>query len=65
MNVVIKDMELPTNCAYCPCLCVTAEGVRCGTPTGKEKRICQDSLYFDNFRPKWCPMSEVDDGNDL
>lgn len=59
MNVIIKDMEMPTNCAHCPCLTITWEGAKCGTPTGEDKRICQDSLYFDEFRPKWCPMSEV------
>ena len=60
--LVIKEMEMPTNCAHCPCLTVTVEGVRCGTPTGKDKRICADSLYFDEHRPKWCPLKEVDDG---
>lgn len=63
MNVIIKDMSIPTNCAHCPCLTVTANGVQCGTPTGNDKRICADSLYFDNFRPKWCPLEEMN-GND-
>ena len=62
-DVIIKDMDLPTNCAHCPCLCVTVDGVLCGTPDGKDKRICQDSLYFDNFRPKWCPMEEWHENN--
>ena len=62
-DVIIKDMEMPTNCAHCPCLVVFTGGAECGTPIGREKRICPDSLYFDNFRPKWCPMEERD-GND-
>lgn len=62
--VQIRGMDMPTNCSHCPCLCVTSEGVRCGTPEGMDKRICPDSLYFDNFRPKWCPMMEVKDGTD-
>lgn len=57
--IVIDNMELPTNCAHCPCLCVTSDGYKCGTPEGRDKKICADSLYFDNFRPKWCPMREV------
>ena len=57
--VVIDQMSMPTNCSHCPCLSVTADGVQCGTPAGKGKKICADSLYFDEFRPKWCPMSEV------
>lgn len=61
MDLVIHDMKLPTNCANCPCLSVTFGGVKCGTPTGEDKRICPDSLYFDNFRPKWCPMEEIAD----
>jgi hypothetical protein len=61
--VQIKEMTMPENCAKCPCLSVTFEGGVCGTPVGKGKRICQDSLYFPNFRPKWCPMSEVKDAD--
>lgn len=38
-------------------------GAECGTPIGKGKRICADSLYFDDFRPKWCPMTEVKDAD--
>lgn len=57
--VTIEDMDMPTNCAHCPCLCVTVDGVRCGTPAGKDRKICADSLYFPEFRPKWCPMKEV------
>lgn len=57
--VVIERMNLPTNCAHCPCLSVTAEGVRCGTPAGEGRKICADSLYFDEQRPAWCPMREV------
>lgn len=64
MNVIIKNMKVPTNCAHCPCLVVFSGGYRCGTPEGEDKRICPDSLYFDNFRPKWCPMQEVSDDND-
>ena len=55
-DVIIRNMELPTNCAHCPCLTVNSGGVECGTPVGKGEKICPDSLYFDNFRPKWCPM---------
>ena len=62
MKIVIEDMQMPTNCAHCPCLTVTADGVRCGTPTGRDRKICADSLYFDEQRPTWCPMKEVDDG---
>ena len=58
--MVVIDMEMPTNCAHCPCLSVTVEGVRFGTPEGKKNKICPDSLYFDDFRPKWCPMREVE-----
>ena len=32
--IVIDNMELPTNCAHCPCLCVTSDGYKCGTPYG-------------------------------
>lgn len=63
MSVKIKNMDMPTNCAHCPCLSVSSKGVRCGTPEGEDKRICPDSLYFDNFRPKWCPM-EVENADD-
>lgn len=58
--MVVIDMDMPTNCAHCPCLSVTVDGVICGTPEGRDKRICSDSLYFDKFRPKWCPMREVE-----
>ena len=63
MALLIKDMQMPTNCAHCPCLVVTFKGVKCGTKEGEDKRICEDSLYFDNFRPKWCPLQEVQDAN--
>lgn len=53
--VQIRDMDMPTNCAHCPCLTVTADGVRCGTPTGKDQKICADSLYFDEQRKAWSP----------
>ena len=62
MKIVIEDMQMPTNCAHCHCLTVTADGVRCGTPAGRDRKICADSLYFDEQRPTWCPMKEVDDG---
>lgn len=62
--IAIKNMTMPTNCAHCPCLTVSHSGVKCGTPEGEDKRICDDSLYFDNFRPKWCPLEEVENGND-
>ena len=61
--VVIKDMDIPTNCSHCPMLCVTWGGCRCGAPIGEKERICADSLYFDNFRPKWCPLQEVEDAD--
>lgn len=64
MSVKIKGMTLPTNCAHCPCLKVSSGGAECGTPEGKDKRICPDSLYFDNFRPKWCPMEVSDETDD-
>lgn len=64
MKVEINGMGMPENCAKCPCLSVTSGGVQCGTPNGLGKRICPDSLYFPNFRPKWCPMKEVEDAND-
>ena len=60
--MVLVDMEIPTNCAHCPMVVITVEGARCGTETGKDKKICADSLYFDDFRPKWCPIKEVKDG---
>lgn len=63
MDVIIRNMEVPTNCAHCPCLSVTVDGVVCGTPTGKDKRICQDSLYFEEFRPKWCPLEGINGDN--
>lgn len=63
MNVIITDMDMPTNCAHCPCLNFSRGGVKCGTPTGEDKRICDDSLYFDNFRPAWCPMKEVENAD--
>lgn len=59
--IAIKNMTMPTNCAECPCLYITFEGWHCGTKEGKDKRICQDSLYFPQ-RPKWCPLIEVKDG---
>ena len=62
-KVIINDMELPTNCAHCPCLVVFSGEAECGTPIGRGKRICADSLYFDDFRPKWCPMTEVKDAD--
>lgn len=57
--MVVIDMDLPTNCAHCPCLSVTAEGVMCGVKQVLYKKICPDSLYFDEHRPVWCPMKEV------
>ncbi len=51
----IKEMTMPTNCAECVCLNTDFEGWHCGTKVGKEKKICQDSLYFPQ-RPKWCPL---------
>ena len=61
--IAIKDMQMPTNCAHCPMLCITYSGYKCGTPVGEEKKICADSLYFDSFRPKWCPLQEVKDAD--
>ena len=62
--VKIKNMEMPTNCAHCPCLNVSSGGAKCGTPEGIDKRICPDSLYFDSFRPKWCPMEDCNEADD-
>jgi hypothetical protein len=58
--IAIKEMTMPTNCAECPCLYTDFEGWHCGTKTGKDQKICQDSLYFPQ-RPKWCPLVEVAD----
>lgn len=62
MSLIIKGEKMPTNCSHCYCLYVDNEGFHCGTKKGKGKRICDDSLYFDNQRPVWCPCEEVDDG---
>lgn len=62
--IAIKEMTMPTNCAHCPCLSVTVDGVKCGTQAGREMDICPDSLYFDCFRPKWCPLVEVKEDAD-
>ena len=59
--IAIKGMKMPENCASCPCLYTTFDGWHCGTPEGKGKKICQDSLYFPQ-RPKWCPIVELEDG---
>lgn len=59
--IQIKGMSMPTNCAHCPCLSVTADGVMCGTPEGNGKKICADCMYFDDNRPKWCPIEEVEE----
>ncbi len=56
--IAIMGMKMPENCASCPCLYTDFEGWHCGTPVGKDKKICQDSLYFPQ-RPKWCPLIEV------
>ena len=56
--IAIKEMSMPDNCAYCPCMYINFEGWHCGTKAGKNKKICQDSLYFSQ-RPKWCPLVEV------
>lgn len=55
----VEEMTMPVNCAECPCLKTEFDGWHCGTKRGKDKRICQDSLYFPQ-RPKWCPLVEVD-----
>ena len=57
-TIAIKGMEMPTNCAECPCLYTDYKGWHCGTKIGEGKEICQDSLYFPQ-RPKWCPLIEV------
>jgi len=59
--IAIKGMTMPENCAYCPCLYTDYQGWHCGTKEGKDKKICQDSLYFSQ-RPSWCPLVEIDNG---
>ena len=57
----IKGMNMPENCAKCPCLYIDYRGWHCGTPEGEKHKICQDSLYFPQ-RPKWCPIVELNNG---
>jgi len=57
--IAIKNMAMPTNCAECICLHTDFDGWHCGTKDGKDKKICQDSLYFPQ-RPDWCPLINID-----
>lgn len=59
--IAIKGQGMPENCAYCSFLHTDCDGWHCSTSVGKDKKICQDSLYFPQ-RPKWCPLTEVKDG---
>ena len=60
-GLLIVGEKMPTNCAHCFCLVTDHNGRHCGTTAGDGKRICDDSLYFDQMRPKWCPLEEVKD----
>ena len=55
MIILIKGMEMPKNCAECPCLrrdCKDiVHGYMCNITLGIRKNL--------DMRPKWCPLVEV------
>lgn len=54
MSVLVKGMEMPTNCAKCPCV-------------DDESRFCKATNEYIPMlgKPDWCPLVEVKEwGND-
>lgn len=61
MSIIIKDMEVPTSCAECPCC-------RHDNWNGETAHQCnvsfitfgaEDENWIYNTRPNWCPLIEL------
>lgn len=61
MNVLIKNMEMPTRCAEC--WLMDGEDSWCCACRGK--RITSDYRYGIKDRPEWCPLVPVPPHGDL
>lgn len=60
MSILIKGMEMPENCAYCPC-----EHYECGL-MGDEHNGVDVTAYFEgDKRHPNCPLIEVPKHGDL
>lgn len=54
--IAIKNMTMPENCFFCPCLNVAA--CRCRAVVGASKEIGPMDLFIN---PEWCPLVELPD----
>ena len=62
MSVLIKGMDMPKNCIYCPLSHWNKldEITGCEIVAGKKYVDKEDSDYWDSSdRPKWCPLVEI------
>ena len=56
MSVLIRDMDLPSDCVTCP--------MHMDAYKGKKRIICGImDMYSDTWltRPEWCPMEEYEE----
>ena len=63
MSVLIKDMEMPSGCPFCPmAYWESSRFYGCTVVVGKERAVLTDKEYAESpaaSRPDWCPLIPV------
>ena len=61
MSILIKGMDMPNNCLYCPMSHWNKldEITGCEIVIGKKYVDKSDTGFWQEDRPKWCPLVEI------
>lgn len=61
MSILIKEMAMPKNCLYCPMSHWNKldEITGCEIVIGKKYVDKSDTGFWQEDRPKWCPLVEI------
>lgn len=60
VGVLVKDMEMPSECNYCGfCRCYEYGRVWCNAKNAILGECWEDMIRFGIKRPEWCPLEEV------
>ena len=65
MSVLVKGMEMPKDCPFCPMSPWTATSRLAGCNVVSGKRFVPDTdrdFWDSSTRPDWCPLVEMKEG---
>lgn len=55
------DIPMPTNCRYCPCISGYSRRCTAVERSFTNEEMCKQLNHMrDGYRPKWCPLKEVE-----